>query len=230
MHSSDSEQSSDDSGAGVDPHQSSAVPNSLLQLQDDYASGSESVIACTPEKEFGEEDGLSDGSEYHTPAQPSKRRRLPSVSPTRGKGLPPVPSQDSDSDGVERDSLFDSPSNRKRCFKRPRQPWSLVKEWPLDEYDREVAYEEIKTIMQQSLDEAGSKIFIKPNANSIAGWRPKQVSEAFLLIFCFETNIFDLYCRIMWRAAPSRRSILLPVHSKIDAAAVSNFGFMRPQK
>ncbi len=35
-------------------------------------------------------------------------------------------------------------------------PWSLVKEWPLDEYDREVAYEEIKTIMTQSLDEAGS--------------------------------------------------------------------------
>jgi hypothetical protein len=77
MHSSDSEQSSDDSGAGVDPHQSSAVANSLLQLQDDYASGSDSEIACTPEKEFDEEDGLSDGSEFHTPAQPSKRRRLP---------------------------------------------------------------------------------------------------------------------------------------------------------
>ena len=69
--------------------------------------------------------------------------------------MPPVPSQDSDSDGVELDSLFDSPSTRKRGFKRPRQPWSLVKEWPLDEYDREVAYEEIKTIMQQSLDDAG---------------------------------------------------------------------------
>ncbi len=49
-------------------------------------------------------------------------------------------------------------------------PWSLVKEWPLDEYDREVVYEEIETIMAQSLDEAGSKIFIKPNANFIAGW------------------------------------------------------------
>jgi hypothetical protein len=94
--------------------------------------------------------------------------------------LPPVPAQDSDSDGVERDSLFDSPSTCKRGFKRLRQPWSLVKEWPLDEYDREVAYEEIKTIMSQSLDEAGSKIFIKPNANFIAGWRPKQVSDAFL--------------------------------------------------
>ena len=66
----------------------------------------------------------------------------------------------------------------------PRQSasavWSLVKEWSLDEYDREVAYEEIKTILTQSLDEAGSKTFIKPNANSIAGWRPKQVSYVFL--------------------------------------------------
>ena len=153
---------------------------SLKDIEDLYSSGSESRVAAIPEKEFEEADGQSDCSDLHTPAQASKRRRLPSVSPTRGKGLPPVTAQDSDSDGVERDSLFDSPSTRKRGFKRPRQPWSLVKEWPLDEYNREVAYEEIKTIMSQSLDEAGSKIFIKPNANSIAGWPPKQVSEAFL--------------------------------------------------
>ncbi len=60
-------------------------------------------------------------------------------------------------------------------------PWSLVKEWSLVDYDREVVYEEIKTIMAQSLNDAGgSKIYIKPNANSIAGWRPKQVSCSFL--------------------------------------------------
>ncbi len=58
---------------------------------------------------------------------------------------------------MDRDSLFDSTPTRKRGFKRPRQPWSLVKEWKLDGYDREVAYEEIKTIMGHSLDEAGSK-------------------------------------------------------------------------
>jgi hypothetical protein len=57
MHSSDSEQSSDDSGAGADPHQSSAVLNSLLQLQDDYASGSDEFIPVTPEKSVEEEDG-----------------------------------------------------------------------------------------------------------------------------------------------------------------------------
>ena len=83
MHSMDSDQLSDDSGAGDDPEQSRAVPNSLLQRQGDYASGSDSVIACTPEKQFDEQDGQSDCSDFHTPAQPSKRRRLPSVSPVK---------------------------------------------------------------------------------------------------------------------------------------------------
>ena len=121
------EHSADDSGTGDDPHQPRAMPNSLLQLKGDYASVSGLVVPATPEKTFEEQDGQSDGSEYHT-----------------------------------------------------WQPWSLVKEWSLDEYNREVAYEEIKTILTQSLDEAGSKTFIKPIANSIAGWRPKQVSYAFL--------------------------------------------------
>ncbi len=85
MHSSDSKQSSDDSGAGDDPLQSSAVPNSLLQLQGDYASGSNDVVPGTPEKEFEEEDGQSDGSEFHTPAQLSKRRHFPSVSPVENR-------------------------------------------------------------------------------------------------------------------------------------------------
>jgi hypothetical protein len=183
MQSSDSDASSVDSSAGDDPHQCSAMPNSLLQLQGDYASGSDSAVPATPEKSDEEEGMRSDSSYYHTPAQrpqPSKRRRLPVLSSTSRQGIPPVPAQESESDGVESDSLFDSPSNRKRSFKRPRLPWLLVNEWSLDEYDREVAYEEIKTILAQSLDEAGSKPFIKPNVNSIAGWRPKQVRNAFL--------------------------------------------------
>ena len=56
MHA-ESEHSDDDSGAGDDPHQSSAMPNSLLQLQGDYASGSDSVVPATPEKSFEEQDG-----------------------------------------------------------------------------------------------------------------------------------------------------------------------------
>ena len=84
-------------------------------------------------------------SDVHTPAQQSKCRRLPSVSPVENRQVY-VP--DSDSDGVARDSLFDpqSPSTRKRGFKRPRTPWSLVKEWALDEYDREVAYEKSRQL------------------------------------------------------------------------------------
>ena len=61
---SDFEPSSDDSGAGDDPHQSSAVPNSLLQLQGDYEPGSDYVVPATPEKSYEEQDGQSDGSEY----------------------------------------------------------------------------------------------------------------------------------------------------------------------
>ena len=174
MHATDSEHLDDDSGSGDDPRQSSAVPNSLSQLHDAYATDADSVVACTPEKEFEEQDGLSDCSDLHTPAQPSKRRRLPSVSPVKKKKVF-VP--DSESDGMDRDSLFDETPTRKRGFKRPRLPWSLVKEWKLEEYDhdREVAYEDIQTILAQSLDEAGSKTYIKPNSNAIAGWRAKQV-------------------------------------------------------
>ena len=119
MHSSDSEHSSDDSGAGDDPHQSSAVPNSLLQLQGDYASDSDSVVPATPEKEFNEQDGQSDGSDFHTPAQQSKRRSLPSVSPYKNRQVL----------FLNRilmafffGFLFDSSSSRKRGFKRLRQP------------------------------------------------------------------------------------------------------------
>ncbi len=78
------------------------------------------MVPCTPEKQFEEEDGQSDGSEFHTPAQPSKRLRLPSGSPVElRKVYDPV----YDSDGYDRDSLFGPPSTRKRGFKRPRYPW-----------------------------------------------------------------------------------------------------------
>ena len=111
MQSSEFEQLSDDSGAGHDPDQSSAVPNSLLQLQGDYASDSDSVIACTPEKQFDEQDGQSDCSDFHTPAQPSKRRRLPSVSPVKRRQ---VTVYESDFDGVE--SFIPFPCNPQAWF------------------------------------------------------------------------------------------------------------------
>ena len=48
------------------------------------------------------------------PVQPSKRRRLPSVSPVKRWQ---VAVSKLDFDGVESHSLFDSPSNRKRGLK-----------------------------------------------------------------------------------------------------------------
>ena len=143
MHWSDSEQSSDDCGSVVGLRRSSSVPNSSSQLQADYEKGSDSAVARTHEKKFDEQDGLSDGSDFHTPAQPSKRRRLPSASPPQTRR---VADYETDSDGIDRDSLFESTPSRKRGFKRPRLPWSLVKEWPLEKYDREVAYKKSRQL------------------------------------------------------------------------------------
>jgi hypothetical protein len=115
MHSSESELSSNDSGAGDDPHRSSSVPNSLSQLQHAYATGSDSVVPATHEKEFDEQDGQSDCSDLHSPAQPSKHQHLPSAIPYKNRQ---VAVSESDSDGVYRDILFDSSSSRMRGFKR----------------------------------------------------------------------------------------------------------------
>ncbi len=83
MHSSESEQSLDDSGAGNDPHRSSSVPNCLSQLQHAYATGLDSVVPANPEKQFDVQDGQSYCSDLDTRAQSSQRRRLPSVNPVK---------------------------------------------------------------------------------------------------------------------------------------------------
>ena len=162
------------SGSGSDdPDQSRAMPKSLSQREDGNATDSESVVEGTPQKKIDEQEGQSDDSSMHTPVQPSKRQRLLSVSPAK-KGRILV--HESDSDGFERDDLFETPTGRKRGFKRPRQAWSLVKDRSLSEYDREVVYEEIKAIMEQSLNDAGVKPIAHPKPNSIAGFRIKQAS------------------------------------------------------
>jgi hypothetical protein len=193
MQSTDFEHSSNDSRSGVHPQPSNATDKSWKDIEDLYSSGSESRVPATPEKEFEEPDGQSDDSDFHTPAQPSKRRRIPSVSPVKRKQ---VAAPDSESDGMERDSLFESTPIRKRGYLRPRLPWSFVQEWDLEKNEWEAVYEEIRIILRQSLDEAGAKSFIKPNANVIAGWRSKQVSCFFparilsviLTIFCVLQN------------------------------------------
>jgi hypothetical protein len=108
MHSRESEQSSDDSGAGDYPHRSSAVPNSLSQLQHAYVTGSDSVVPANLEKQFDEQDGQSYYSDLDTRAQSSQRRRLPYVSLVKRRQ---VAVSESDFDSVENHSLFDSPTN-----------------------------------------------------------------------------------------------------------------------
>ncbi len=106
MASSDSGHSSDDSSGSDDPNRSRAVPNSLLQNDHAYATGPDSAFNGTQQKKIDEEDGQSDDSEFHTPAQRSKRMRLPSLGPKKRR-------EDfvakSESDSFERNSLFDSP-------------------------------------------------------------------------------------------------------------------------
>ncbi len=178
MASRDSCHSPEDSSGSNDPDQSSAVPNSRLQIDYAYATDPGSAFDGTLQKKIDEEDGQSDESEFHTPAQVSKHRRLPSLSsPKRREAVV----AESDFDSFERDFLFDSPPSRKRGFRRPRKQWSPVKEWSLQEYDREVAYEEIKAILEQSLEDAGPKVFVKSNPKAIAGFRQKQVGFVFLI-------------------------------------------------
>ena len=72
------------SGSGSDdPDQSSAMPKSLSQRQDGNATDPDSVVEGTQRKKFDEQEGQSNDSSMHTPAQPSKRQRLLSVSPAK---------------------------------------------------------------------------------------------------------------------------------------------------
>jgi hypothetical protein len=154
----------------------------------------------------------------HTPAQPSKRQRLPSVSPYKNRQVA-VP--ESDSDGVDSDSLFDSTSTHKHGFKRQLQPWSLVKKWSgclrrnQDNFDAVFGRSRFKNIYQAQF-ELHCKM-----AN--------EADELFLpLILCLLLTIF-LCCRTMCPSlgAKSRLAIHLFVHLLIDAAAVSYFEFLR---
>ena len=119
IHSSESEQSSDDSGAGDDPHRSRSVPNSLSQLQHAYATGSDSVIPANPEKQFDEQDGQSYCSDLDTRAQSSQRQHLPSVSPVKRRQ---VAVSESDFDGVENHVLQATPDRLSMCVCRHASP------------------------------------------------------------------------------------------------------------
>ena len=169
--------------SGIDPHQSKSLGNSLSHFNENYVAGAGSGVEGTQQKKFEEQDATqSDDSSQHTPDQPSKRQRF-TPSPLQNSQ---IVVGESDSDGIERDDLFAS-RPRKRGFKRPRQPWSLVKEWPLSDYGREIVFEEINAICEQSLDDAGGKAYADHNPRSIGGFRLKQVSEYFPFILITDT-------------------------------------------
>jgi hypothetical protein len=129
------------------------------------------------------------------PAQPSKRRHHPSPSPVKRRHVAGSDSSESDSEGVDRDSLFDFTPTHKRGFKRPRQAWSLVKEWKLEEYDREVAYEEIAKKPRRAMlflvhlkidaDAISNFEFLRPRSSS--GWK-RRVSILPRVIMMFKTR------------------------------------------
>ena len=83
MARSESGRSSDESSGSDDPDQSRSTPNYRQRSDDPNAADADSAFDGTQQKQFDEQDGQSDDFVNHTPAQPSKRRRLPSVSPVK---------------------------------------------------------------------------------------------------------------------------------------------------
>ena len=141
--------------------------------------------------------------------------------------MSPIPFE-SESELFDRDSLFETPVSRKRGFRRPRKPWNLVKEWALDEYDTAVVYEQIKAIMELSLEDAGSKEFAKPNPNSIAGWRQKQVPTHSRFHSISTSNLLVVIFRTMSSGIPSRAWIHMSVLLSIVAPVLSSTVFTFP--
>jgi hypothetical protein len=167
MRQSDLVHADVDSGGSDDPDSTGPLPKCQSKRKESYEAEPESGDDGSRAKQFDGQDDLSDSSQFHTPAQPSKRRRIPSPSPVKSNS----------SDGVERDDLFESPPSRKRGFRRPRNTWSLVQEWSLEPNERKDIDEEIENILKQSLADSEAKGYIKPNPNSIAGFRQKRVQS-----------------------------------------------------
>ena len=99
-----------------DPDRAVSQPNCLAQFNDTYASEPDEQIARTLEKEFDEQDGQSDNSQFHTPAQPSKRRRLLSDSPFKQRKSVGKTLSQSDSALFDRAFLFETHVSRNHRF------------------------------------------------------------------------------------------------------------------
>ena len=92
-----------------------------------------------------------------------------------------------------------------------------MKEWPLSEYGREIVYEEIKAICEQSLEDAGGKAYADNNPRSIGGFRLKQVRLVSLIFACIYLLLLTAFfscvaeLRAAWRWRPHTQYICLSV-------------------
>jgi hypothetical protein len=102
-----------DSGSNIQSSNSETVPKTPQDDSDSNATEAESIDRSGDEQS---EDGRSNDSDQHKPAQKSKRRCSPAASSAHDDDDGP---SDSESILSERDDLF-GPKRYKRGFKRPR--------------------------------------------------------------------------------------------------------------
>jgi hypothetical protein len=157
-----------DSGSSSQSRNSETAPKSPQHDSDSNATEAESIDRSGDEQR---NDGRSDDSDQHTPAQKSKRRCSPAASSALDEDVGP---SDSESILSERDELFGT--KRYKCgFKRPRLVRELVSSWSKDHVSPDDIEGEIARIMAKSMHDAKVEVTPKYNARAISDFRLKTV-------------------------------------------------------
>ena len=157
-----------DSGSSIQSRNSEAVPKTPQDDSDSNATEAESIDRSGNEQS---DDGRSDDSDQHTPAQKSKRRCSPAASSAHDDDVGP-----SDSERIlsDRDGLS-GPKRYKRGFKRPRIQWELVSSWNKDHVAADDYEGEIARIMAKSMHDAKLEVTPRYNSRAISDFRLKTV-------------------------------------------------------
>jgi len=158
-----------DSGSSIQSSNSEAVPKTPRDDSDSNATEAESIDRSGDEQS---DDGRSDDSDQHTPAQKSKRRCSPAASSALDDDIGPY---GSDSILSERDDLFVPKPRYKRGFKRPRIQWELVSSWNKDHVAADDYQGEIARIMAKSMHDAKLEVTPRYNSRAISDFRFKTV-------------------------------------------------------
>ena len=157
-----------DSGSSSQSRNPEAVLKSPRDDCDSNATEAESIERSRNEES---DDGRSDDSDQHTPAQKSKRRFSPAPSSALHDDDGPSESESILSD---RDDLFGT-KRYKRGFKRPRLVWELVSSWSKDHVSPDDIQGEIARIMAKSMHDAKLEVTPKYNSRAISDFRLKTV-------------------------------------------------------